>query len=241
MRIISFNIDSGVGTDLQFAPERSLEVIRSAAPDIAALQEVAVCRPNRPPVNYPELAGRTLGLHTAYGKALDFDNGGQFGNAVLSRFPLELTEVFPLPVPENAEPRAALIVKVLAEKPFYLISLHLPFQGECPDDDIVRKDLLSLLQKHLEEKSYFPALLAGDLNNPEHSPALESLREKWDIANDSGPALPTAKTRKFGWMQIDFICGYPKGVWNFRKFERVDALGASDHYPVLAEFELSEK
>ena len=237
MRIMSFNIDSGIGTDLEFMPERSLEVIRNASPDAAALQEVAICRPNRPPVNYPELAGSSLGLHSAYGNTLDFDNGGQFGNAVLSRYRIEPMEILPLPVPSGAEPRAALIVKVLAEKIFYLISLHLPFQGEFPDDDSVRKKQLAILQKHVEEKSYFPALLAGDLNNGEHSPAVCFLREKWDIANDLGEGLPTAKTGKFGWMQIDFICGYPKGAWIFRRFERIDALGASDHYPIIVEVE----
>ena len=60
---------------------------------------------------------------------------------------------------------------------------------------------------------------------------------KWDIANDLEAGLPTAKTGKFGWMQIDFICGYPKGAWFFRRFERINALGKSDHYPVVAEIE----
>ena len=239
MRIMSFNIDSGIGTDRKFAPERSLEVIRDIAADAALLQEVAVCRPNRPPVNYPELAGRVLGCHTAYGKTLVFDNGGQFGNAILSRYPIEPMEVFSLPVPSGAEPRAALVVKVPGEKPFYLISLHLPFQGEFPEDDPVRKKQLAMLQKQVEEKSYFPALLAGDLNNGEHSPAVCFLRENWDIANDLGTGLPTAETRKFSWMQIDFICGYPKGAWIFRQFDRINALGASDHYPIVAELELA--
>ena len=238
MLIMSFNVASGVGTDLKFAPERTVELIRRVAPDAAALQEVAVCRPNQPPVDFPELAARMLGCHSVFGRTLDFKNGGQFGNAVLSRLPLEVVEVFPLPVPSGAEPRAALIVKVLTEKPFYLISLHLPYQGECPDDDAVRRDLLAVLQKRIEEKSYFPVLLAGDLNNPENSPALRFLRKKWDIANDPAPALPTAKTGKFGWMQIDYICGFPKGVWCFRRFGRIDVLGPSDHYPVAADVEL---
>ena len=237
IHITSYNIDCGVGIDLQFNLMRSLHALKSLSADIISLQEVPIDHPDYPSHDYPSEAEKYLQCNGCFGRTFHFRNGGKFGNLLLSHYPLELIENFPLPVPREIEPRSALITKIKAKKIFYMIALHFPFQGECENDNELRLQLMTELQQHIVEKQYFPVILAGDLNNNETSPVLEFIRKSWDIANDCSDALPTAKTRKFGWMQIDYICSYPKGAFSCKYFKREDEYGASDHYPVTAGFE----
>ena len=46
-------------------------------------------------------------MHVAFGKAMDFD-GGQYGQAILSRYPLTDIKIHPLPFTQGCEPRCAL-------------------------------------------------------------------------------------------------------------------------------------
>ncbi|MBO4303460.1 MAG: endonuclease/exonuclease/phosphatase family protein [Lentisphaeria bacterium] len=241
--LISYNIDSGKGPDGICVPENSMKVLKEASPDVIALQEVASFRPGCPQIDYLARAETFLGMASAFGKTLDFENGGTFGNGILSRFPVETVEVFPLDFPPEAEKRKALITKIAAPSPFFMVSLHLSYQGEFENDDEARKEALKKLEQHLMEKRYFPVILAGDFNNGPDSPAISFMREKWDIANDTAKErIPTAETGKYGWMQIDFIMSYPKGAFACKKFQVMeDFYGPSDHRGVFAELEFSGK
>ncbi|MBR2364482.1 MAG: endonuclease/exonuclease/phosphatase family protein [Lentisphaeria bacterium] len=239
MKIVSFNINSGKGADQVCVPENSMNVLKKEGADVIALQEVAAFRPQCPPVDYLKEAEKFLNMTSAFGKTLDFDNGGTYGNGILSRISMEKMDAVSLDFPEEAEPRKALIVKVNAEKPFYMVSLHLSYQGEFDGDDEARKEALKKLEAYLIEKKYFPVILAGDFNNSPQSPAIACMRENWDIVNDSAAfSLPTAYTGKFGWMQIDFIMSYPKNAFRWKNFTVIDSYGPSDHRPVSAEFEM---
>ena len=238
MRIMTYNVDSGIGSDEQYDWRRSCELIRSVNPDVAALQEVAVRRPNCPPVDYPEAVAAELGMHYEYARTFFFDNGGFFGNMILSRFPLERIMEISLELPKEIEPRKALVVKVLAPKPFCFISTHLPFQGECEDDDALRLECVKQIQRTLEQKALFPCILCGDLNNPPTAPALRFLHESWNVTNDLNDGKPTAKTGKYGWQQIDFICCRPQEAFRILSNRRIEDYVASDHYPIVAEMEI---
>lgn len=240
MKIVSYNINSGKGADQICRPEESMKVLEKENAAVIALQEVASFRPECPPVDYLIEAEKYLKKNTAFGKTLNFENGGEYGNGILSEYPMQIMEVFPLDFPADAEPRAALIVKILAEKPFYMISLHLSYQGEFEGDDARRALALEKLENYVQEKGYFPVIAAGDFNNAPHSEAISFMRKNWNIANDAqkGAYTPTAKCGKGGWMQIDYIMSYPKGAFQHKGFAVIDSFGQSDHYPICAELEL---
>lgn len=239
MRILTYNVASGIGSDERFDWHRSCELIRSVNPDVAALQEVAVCRPNCPPVDYPAAVSAALGMNGEYACTLSFANGGKFGNMVLSRFPLERTLKITLDLPKEIEPRKALVVRVLAPKPFYFISTHLPYQGECENDDPIRLACVRQIQQTLEANGWFPAILCGDLNNPPEAPAIRFLHEAWNVTNDLNEGLPTAKTGKFGWQQIDYVCCRPQDAFRVISNRRIEDCVASDHYPIVAEVDIA--
>src|SRR3954471_14822278 len=71
---------------------RGIEALR---PDLVALQEVLRFEGN-PRTQASEIA-EGLGYHEAYGLAWEIGGGLQFGNAILSRFPIVSSETFALP------------------------------------------------------------------------------------------------------------------------------------------------
>ncbi len=102
LRVMSWNIRHGLGTDGRIDLERVAATIVRVNPDVVLLQEVdRGCARSGGADQALEL-GRLTGLHHAFGKAMDHD-GGEYGLAILSRQPLEAPEVRTLP--GNGEPR----------------------------------------------------------------------------------------------------------------------------------------
>ncbi len=108
MKIVTYNIQFGLGHDDRFDLERIAGEVDGA--DIIALQEVERHWQRSGNVNQPEQLGRILNnYYWAYGPYFDVDasvpqpDGGiknvrrQFGNMLLSKTPILSTRLFPLP------------------------------------------------------------------------------------------------------------------------------------------------
>lgn len=249
MKIITYNIHSAVDTDHVFDPGRIIGVLRDLDADLAALQEITIFRKHvwemktqkvpSEESDFVNEATTALGVHGYFGCTLEFPpTRGRYGNAILSKYDFEHIEDFVLPFPANTEKRIAIIVKVLAPKPFYFVCLHLAYQGAYEGDDQGRADAVAVLMQHLREKHYFPALLGGDFNADLVSPAIRELHKECDVANDLAGDTPTCDTGKRGLQQIDFLACFPKGAFTIRKCEILDNLGPSDHKTVQAEIDL---
>lgn len=88
IRVLSYNIHRAIGFDRRFAPERIIEILRDHDADIVLLQEVDEGVPR----------SRELKLAKELADALDYPNyamghnvslrKGHYGNATLSRFPI---------------------------------------------------------------------------------------------------------------------------------------------------------
>ena len=90
LRALSYNIHKCIGgVDRRYDPTRIVEVIRKLDVDIAMLQEVdgGVRRSNHD--HQVELLADLLGLrYRTWFPNVDVRGGGQYGNAVLSRYPI---------------------------------------------------------------------------------------------------------------------------------------------------------
>lgn len=244
LRVMSYNTQSGFAKGREvhnYLPQA--EHIASYDPDVVALQEVAINHPYGEKINYPELVSKYLGMNYVYGKALDFIDyfpgcDGFYGVAVLSKYPVELVEKIMLPVPEGIEPRVALITKIAAPEPFYMISTHLSYQGEFDNDTNSRVDQLETVFAYLKEKQLSPVILAGDLNSQPQDSSIDALRRDFEVCNDGRDDRPTAESSKFGWVQIDYIATFPKRKWQCKKFFVGNDCTASDHYAVVADLEI---
>lgn len=90
LRLVSYNIHKGIGgVDRRYRIERVIEVLAALRPDVALLQEVDEGAPRSRLDRQVDVIGDALGLpHRAYHVNV-FLSRGHYGNAVLSRFPLD--------------------------------------------------------------------------------------------------------------------------------------------------------
>lgn len=238
-RMLSYNTQSGFAVSRKVHDWRAqAREIASHSPDVVALQEVAIRHPMGKPVDYPAEVARFLGMNYLFAKAMDLDKGGEYGVALLSKFPLKKITEIRLPVPEGIEPRVALIAEVAAPTPFYAAVTHLSYQGEFDGDDAGRVAQINTILDYLKQNKLMPALLAGDLNSQPKDSSIEAVRKGFDLFNDLGDGRPTANSSKFGWVMIDYIAGTPKGAFRCAQFHTGSDCTVSDHYAVGAELEL---
>ena len=113
LRVLTYNIHHGEGTDGLIDLSRTAGVITATEPDLVALQEVDQETERTGRVNQVAELERLTRLHGAFGKAMDF-SGGAYGVAVLSRWPVSSLERHGLPATPDREPRVALTVHVKA-------------------------------------------------------------------------------------------------------------------------------
>jgi len=124
LRVVSWNVHGCVGTDGQFAPERTAEVLHALAPDVAMLQEVGDNRGIHPPIDQATTLATALGLHCAIGITMPREPFG-YGNCTLSRWPILDSSTVDLSYPTR-EPRACLraVVGPSGESDLRLITLN---------------------------------------------------------------------------------------------------------------------
>ena len=90
LRVLTYNVHKCIGgIDRRYDPERTAETIAHYAPDVALLQEVdhGVARSSYH--RQVDLLGELLGFHhRAWFANVKVRGGGEYGNAILSRYPL---------------------------------------------------------------------------------------------------------------------------------------------------------
>src|SRR4051794_36901450 len=112
VRLVTLNIRHGVGDDDRYDLARLARVLQDADADLISLQEVDRHFGARSEdVDQPLLLSRALDMQLAWGPAIDEPRGGErpdreYGNALLSRLPVLISDVHPLP--GRGEPRSAL-------------------------------------------------------------------------------------------------------------------------------------
>jgi endonuclease/exonuclease/phosphatase family metal-dependent hydrolase len=96
-RVLVYNIHAG--KDAAGVPnlERVAELVRRTKADIVLLQEVDKGTKRSANVDQTAVLAAQTGFHGAFGSALDYD-GGKYGVAILSRWPILSDTLFHLPV-----------------------------------------------------------------------------------------------------------------------------------------------
>jgi len=231
LRVLSYNIHHGEGTDGKLDLDRIASVIRSANPDLVAVQEVDQLADRTGRVDQAAVLGERTGMYAVFGKAMDF-SGGAYGQAVLSRWPVEAIEVFPLPGESGREPRIALRVRVRPpglEAPVWFVSTH--FDHERDDLRVASAQALAGRLRTLRES----VILAGDFNAGPESRPLQILFQDFADAAASRPepTIPSDTPKH----RIDFVLYAPTNGWRVLDTEVLPEAVASDHRPVIAELE----
>lgn len=160
VRFMTYNIRSARGMDGRLNLERIARVIRAENPDIVALQEVDFNRPRTRRQDQALELASLLGYHHAFEAARSWP-GSEYGNALLSRFPLVDCRRICLPKPARMPVEARCLMQCVVESPEGLLSVWNTHLGLLAGE---RRAQVELLVRHLEENSSLPVVLCGDFN-----------------------------------------------------------------------------
>jgi len=235
LRVLSYNIHTGIGSDNVLNLDRTADTIRGARPDVVALQEVDVHWAERSEFkDQARELGRLLRMRVFFAPIYDLDPltpgapRRQYGVAILSRLPmphtanLEITRLStqdpnPVPAPAPGFAEAVVVVKGVA---VHVYATHLDYRSDPAVRAMQVADMLRIM-------SPGPTLLLGDFNA---EPAAAELAPLWDKLTPApvGLTYPADVPAK----RIDYVT-VSAGI--HVRWATVPETLASDHRPVLAE------
>ncbi|WP_224998262.1 endonuclease/exonuclease/phosphatase family protein [Cesiribacter sp. SM1] len=211
-------------------------VIRTQNPDVVALQEVDVNTERSGPFNQAaELADR-LDMHYFFGKAIDYQ-GGEYGVAILSRYPLSETVVHRLPTRagSNGEPRVLTTAKLSLPggTSIRFGSTHLDAQSSDENRLLQIEEVLEIASG--EE---LPFIIAGDFNAVPDSEVMNIFDSHFTLSCRLCPATSSARNPV---RTIDYIAfHHPERKFSVKSHQAVNEKQASDHLPIVAEINVLE-
>jgi endonuclease/exonuclease/phosphatase family metal-dependent hydrolase len=233
VRVLSYNIHHGEGQDYVVDLERIARVIESVDPDLVALQEVD-CNVRRTDLlDQPAELARLTKMHFVFGHNIPHE-GGLYGNAVLSRWPIVRSENHRLPTCYVGEQRGVLEVAVQPpgrKGPLLLLATHFDDRPQSAE----RRLSARMVNDLIATRGGVPALLVGDLNDTTESFTIGELDKLWRRANLSHAATYPVG---FPYKQIDYVMVYPRTKWRVIEARVLDERIASDHRPFLVVLEL---
>ena len=227
LRVLSYNLHHGEGVDGKLDLDRIAKVILSVNPDVVALQELDSRTRRTNGMDQPAELARLTGMKFFFGPAIEFE-GGNYGNAVLSRVPAVFTRNAPLP---GKEKRSLMEVTLqLGKQKIAFFATHLDASREQTERVAAAHEILKLAHpKH-------PAILAGDLNAVPDSEPLRILSKEWTRAGapETHLTIPVHSPRR----QIDYVLLRPAKKFRVVEVRVLEEAVASDHRPILAVLEL---
>ncbi len=231
LRIASYNVHKYTGLDFRRDPERIAAVIRSLDADIVSLQEV-LSDPDAAPTSHLRILAEKTGMHMAVAGPTMRKADGQYGNALLSRFPILRVRLHDISL-GAFEPRGIIDADIrVGDRTVRVMATHFGLWPMERDRQALR------LLEILPENPVQPLIVMGDMNCwVPGSPALRRLQARLgkSAAMRSYPApLPL--------LPLDRIWIQPAG-YTLVAEAPVSRLAriASDHLPMVATVLFAEK
>jgi endonuclease/exonuclease/phosphatase family metal-dependent hydrolase len=170
LRLLTYNIHKCIGgLDRRYRPERTVEAIGHYAPDVVLLQEVDAGARRSNYDRQVDRLGEALGLrHRIWFPNVSLRDGGAYGNAILSRFPIHHAHNHDLTVGTRKR-RSVLHARIRVRVPHssrvrtvHVFNMHL---GLLEADR--RRQLVRFLDSHpfVNMHARTPVMVAGDFND----------------------------------------------------------------------------
>ncbi|WP_237586638.1 endonuclease/exonuclease/phosphatase family protein [Pontibacter russatus] len=205
-------------------------VVKAQKPDLLALQEVDVNTSRSGALNQAQEIANKLHMRYFFGKAIDYQ-GGAYGVAILSKYPLAETTVHRLPVKAGTEgePRVMATAKVTLPDGTTMRfgSTHLDAQS-----DPANRQLQVRAISDIAAGESLPFIIAGDFNATPDSDVINALDSQFKrTCQVCAPTIPASNPSK----AIDFIAyRHPANKFDVAGHQVVSEPYASDHRPVVA-------
>ncbi len=235
---MSWNVHGLRGADGRADPERIARVIEAARPDVAGLQEVGAPVPPGGAAHAAGVLASLTGLHATFGATLRHARGFDYGNAILSRHPIQAARTYDLSVP-GREPRGCVRADLeLDGMRLHVFAAHLGLHWRER-----RRQAAALLSADILRDAALahPLVLVGDFNTLSNRSAVPRWlrRELTDCALAAGCLAPTFPAR-FPLLRLDHAyVGPGLRVLGCEVLRSPLARRASDHLPLVVELELT--
>lgn len=237
IKVMSYNIRRGIPMN---SPDINLQgtadVINALQPDLVALSEVdRYTKRSGVTVDQAKELGRLTGMHYYFTRAIHHD-GGEYGDAVLSRFPILDSVRFGLPVAvPGSELRSVAMITVEKEgMRFNFAATHLDHLSR-EENRIMQAD--EIVQNIVPQITY-PLVIAGDLNALPTSETISILKKAFTPGClNCAFTFPSDKPDR----TIDYIMYRPANHFRVISYGPVTGKLASDHLPVIAVLQMTKK
>ena len=221
VRVMTWNIHGTLGRNPRFDLTRVVELIRRWAPDIVALQEVDSRRAMAGGVNPFEFLPSAVGTYGIGAKSLT-SKDGDYGQMLISRWPIQAHEVRDISLPER-EPRRAIRAEVETPAgPLEVIATHLG---------------LSIRERRSQARALTelagtsgPTVVIGDFNDWFWPGSVRAVLTRALGGRTRFRTFPS----RFPLLRLDRIYCRPREAL-VRSFVDRQARALSDHLPVIAD------
>ncbi len=220
IKVLSFNIQNGFTAKYDYAMLG--RDIAAEDADLIGLQEVdRFTNRNGKRHSLKEIADAAGYKHCAFARAIDYSDG-QYGTAILSKYPIKSFNVLPLES-HGEEQRSAGIAEIeIGGKDFLFVNTHLSLGGKE-----MRAEQFETLAELVKDRKYY--FITGDFNTEDFS-EFEPIKGAM-LTNREDNKLCSYKTS-----QIDnIVC--PASFKLVSSFVR-NEVEHSDHYMLGASFEV---
>ena len=230
IRVLTYNIYHGEVADGTINMDMLASIIKEVNPDLVALQEVDKNTQRSGGIDITDELARRTGLKGYFVKHRDFQ-GGEYGNAILSRFPVTDVDVL-----EGYHSRPSIItfafalVEIAPDVEIVFGCTHLTTR-----EDDRKVQARQVRDYYVADRNRAPMILMGDLNAEPHHDEIKMLLNEFAEADttwaNTFPSRPAA-TKK-----IDYIL-YPRtSEWTVKETRVLCRAEASDHCAVFAVLE----
>jgi endonuclease/exonuclease/phosphatase family metal-dependent hydrolase len=235
-RIATYNIHKCVGVDRKYSPERIGDVLHEIDADVVALQEVLCHSLTHRRDHQAEFLAEELGMDFRLGDNR-LHKGGEYGNALLSRLTINDHKNHDITV-KKYEPRGCLHTEIAidTERSIHLFNVHM---GTSFFER--RLQVHKLTAEHVLDAPMIGGkrIVAGDFNEWTSGLTTRVLKSRFKSVD---PKMDLGRARTFPGimplLHLDHIYFDDEfSLVNAFVHRSKAALLASDHLPIVAEFE----
>jgi endonuclease/exonuclease/phosphatase family metal-dependent hydrolase len=242
LKILTYNIHRAIGVDRRFRPERIVRVLQHYGADVVLLQEVDEGAPRSRELNLAQELAQAAGYpHFALGHNVSLRKG-RYGNATLSRFPILRERNIDLSVAQSWIRRGCQHTSVQMDgRTLEVFNLHLGLSARERQQQI---ELLSHSHEFSGVPEGTPMLVGGDFNDwrsllwPTFTNGF-GFRCATDSKTGRRGAIATYPSfSPQGGLDRIYFRG-PLRLLTVRRCRLQVSRVASDHLPVIADFEIA--
>ncbi len=249
LKVMTWNIWSGKNW------KQIINFVKKNGIDVMGFQEVDNNLERTGYVNITEKIAQALGYYYVYSPSIENQKtgkvaGGEFGNCIISRFPIVESKRYFLIPPEDwdgtaiTEPRTLLETKIsMGSKIICFMTSHLGYSREFNTSKIKLKQIEKIVEV-IQKNKDLPTILVGDFNSLPGSQEIGEIKQFLRDVDETN-SIKTWTMYAFeyhGWevpaglnFKIDYIFVSKKIKC---KTPIIDNTKISDHIPVIVKLEL---